>query len=626
MKSISLHPKNIAIIVIALLGIVAGTVTMTKQYFTEKTTYVDPCTLPNVDCFPPVPSVSSTVPEPMPIPTSTIETVPTTTMISIEEYRRLDAINNPAPESRPFESVVIPVAWQKPVRAKLDDLPIQHFSTQDKQYFVDHITKGPYLRGRVTDGPAKGSLIYTLEIGEEGMIYYLTTYTYLVTPNGEAFNFTDHWNVEPQTGERNVSFTDTLNLPTTNVQGVELVYSLSRPTLPEVLTLTNGKQISPNADFDGYARSAAGTPNCWKNVCDGYDVVATTREGYSILKERTEKSDIKYVITEDGVRHVVYATLPADSAMTNSYRGFVLTNRSLIWDDKYQNTDIYTRFYTGGCGGRVYENVLTNKEAVSKDLIVIGHASSGDPLYGVKNYASHPESMKAYDNWFVFDKDGEKPSFEDFLKRYPVPFFIWKNAFGENIRFVLGDSVAPGECGKPVIYLYPKKTTDVSVKLGSSINVTVSEPTYPSNGWKARATPSGELTVDGKAYGSLFWEGTGVAYDVPTEGFIIKDGEVDARLKQILAQYGLNERESYEFREFWVPHMVGAPYYRASFVTTKDWNKAAPLSVQPAPETVIRIFMDWEKVQKFSALKEPVITTPKREGFTLVEWGGILRP
>jgi hypothetical protein len=54
-------------------------------------------------------------------------------------------------------------------------------------------------------------------------------------------------------------------------------------------------------------------------------------------------------------------------------------------------------------------------------------------------------------------------------------------------------------------------------------------------------------------------------------------------------------------------------------------NKIAPLTITPKPDTVIRILMD------FTPLKQPIrvddyeIKTPTREGYTVVEWGGVLR-
>lgn len=623
MTSISINAKNAAITVVIVLGIVTGTALITKQYFRDETTYVDPCTLPNVTCTKSLPGASSTVPEPIPTPPSTGNYWPTTsTLITIEEFRRQQYGNR---SDSPYQNVIVPVEWQKPVRAKIEDL-----YADVSQYPLNRMMREPYLRGKITDGPAKGSLLYSVEVPFEGMgsgIETSSTYTILVTPSKKSLAIDDDGGLFQGGSQDRPSFIGFFNLPTSTSSNKPIAYEFSQTVLPETLTLKNGKKVYVDGDFTGQTFiSSRKTLNCQKNICEGYERVADTIEGYTILKKSGSTSDAKYVVTEDGVLHYIYASLFADSAMDTPFFRAVLSSRSLLWDEAHKNADVFVSYYAGGCGSSIQNNVLSESDLKSSDLVIIGQTSGGDPLYGVKDYSPQTETQKAYDNWFIFDGNGEKPSYEDFLKRYPVPFFVWKNAFGENIRFVLGDSVAPAECGKPVIYLYPEKTTDVSVKLGSNINVTVSEPTYPSNGWKARATPSGELTVDGKVYGSLFWEGTGVGYDVPKEGFILKDGEVDARLIQILAQYGLSERESKEFREFWVPRMTGAPYYRVSFVTTEDWNKAAPLSVRPVPKTVIRIFMDWEKLQTEKILETPVINTPKREGFTLVEWGGVLRP
>ena len=80
----------------------------------------------------------------------------------------------------------------------------------------------------------------------------------------------------------------------------------------------------------------------------------------------------------------------------------------------------------------------------------------------------------------------------------------------------------------------------------------------------------------------------------------------------------------HDFMEFWVPRMTGAPYYRISFLTD-DWSKQVPLNVSPAPRTNIRLFMDWQKLSGPITLSEPQVVTPARNGFTLVEWGGLLR-
>jgi hypothetical protein len=50
-----------------------------------------------------------------------------------------------------------------------------------------------------------------------------------------------------------------------------------------------------------------------------------------------------------------------------------------------------------------------------------------------------------------------------------------------------------------------------------------------------------------------------------------------------------------------------------------------PLNVSPAPETVIRINMEFKALDAPIEVKTQVLPeTPIRQGFTLVEWGGTI--
>ena len=51
----------------------------------------------------------------------------------------------------------------------------------------------------------------------------------------------------------------------------------------------------------------------------------------------------------------------------------------------------------------------------------------------------------------------------------------------------------------------------------------------------------------------------------------------------------------------------------------------APLSISPKPDTVIRILMDFMPLQRPILVEGFNIRTPVRKGFTVVEWGGVLR-
>ncbi|MBQ7345702.1 MAG: hypothetical protein IJW45_06545 [Oscillospiraceae bacterium] len=48
----------------------------------------------------------------------------------------------------------------------------------------------------------------------------------------------------------------------------------------------------------------------------------------------------------------------------------------------------------------------------------------------------------------------------------------------------------------------------------------------------------------------------------------------------------------------------------------------AELTVEPAPDTWIRVFMAWQASDVYVDLPEQTLTAPERTGFTVVEWGG----
>lgn len=71
--------------------------------------------------------------------------------------------------------------------------------------------------------------------------------------------------------------------------------------------------------------------------------------------------------------------------------------------------------------------------------------------------------------------------------------------------------------------------------------------------------------------------------------------------------------------------MQGAPYYFVTFFGKREMDQLAPLTVSPKPDTVIRLLMDFHPLQQPIEVKGYDIRTPERKGFTVVEWGGVLR-
>jgi len=179
----------------------------------------------------------------------------------------------------------------------------------------------------------------------------------------------------------------------------------------------------------------------------------------------------------------------------------------------------------------------------------------------------------------------------------------------------------PGVAYKPVIYLYPEEETQVSVNLLLDGKLTCTYPAY-NNGWRVNAAPDGTLTdALGQTYNYLYWEGqTNAQWDL-AEGFCVKGEETARFLEFALAKLGLTRREANEFIVYWLPLMEQNPYNIISF-QTDVYTSAAQLEIEPAPDTLIRVFMTWRASDAFAELPEQELTAPQRAGFTVVEWGG----
>ena len=98
-----------------------------------------------------------------------------------------------------------------------------------------------------------------------------------------------------------------------------------------------------------------------------------------------------------------------------------------------------------------------------------------------------------------------------------------------------------------------------------------------------------------------------------------------AFLEEKLAQLGLTDREAEEFIVYWLPKMQNNPYNYVYFETTDEVAANMPLDVTPAPDTILRINMEWKALDAPIEVKQQNLpATPIREGFTLVEWGGTI--
>ena len=176
---------------------------------------------------------------------------------------------------------------------------------------------------------------------------------------------------------------------------------------------------------------------------------------------------------------------------------------------------------------------------------------------------------------------------------------------------------------KPVIYLYPTMTTDVTVRIRLT-DGRFTQCIPEGNGeWNVTAAPDGKLTdkATGKTYDYIFWESAdNTVYDW-SQGYVVKGCEAEAFLLRILPKMGLNRNEYTEFIEYWLPRLEKNEYNLISF-QTKCYTDSAELKVSPEPDSVLRVFMAFKRVDGPVSVATPKVEAFERKGFTVVEWGG----
>jgi len=177
---------------------------------------------------------------------------------------------------------------------------------------------------------------------------------------------------------------------------------------------------------------------------------------------------------------------------------------------------------------------------------------------------------------------------------------------------------------KPIIYLYPTKESETSVKLLNEERITCSYPKY-IDGWNVLAKPNGDL-IDldtGRNLYSLYYESESVEkFNVSQEGFIVKGEDSAKFLEEKLAILGLTEREAQEFIIYWLPRLEINKYNYIRFATDNEINNNMPLEINPNPDTLIRVLMTFKGLESPIEVEEQNLVTPERIGFTVVEWGG----
>ncbi len=296
---------------------------------------------------------------------------------------------------------------------------------------------------------------------------------------------------------------------------------------------------------------------------------------------------------------------------------------AVTWGDGSVNTASYLRGVPGGCGTRSDIHLIDDEDI--PELVAAGTFVDFDGSEGVVyEHAAYDEENQSYNfrMWQIVYPDA---SWEEFVVSHPS--FYYEDSLGRWNLFTSVNIAPAAECGKPVIYLYPEEPTEMLVEVFPKGGFTFTEPDY-GDGWNVMAYPDGTVVDlrDGEEYPYLFWEGRGGMYAEPEHYWAVPQQRVGSFLWYSLHHLGLNDQESLDFMEFWLPRMEDAEWYKIGFHGTEVMDVLAPLNISEEPDMVWRILMDFEELDEeipSNPMEWPDV--PEREGFTVIEWGGVIQ-
>lgn len=243
-----------------------------------------------------------------------------------------------------------------------------------------------------------------------------------------------------------------------------------------------------------------------------------------------------------------------------------------------------------------------------------------------------------------------KTKVKDGSFRFLVPdsdsiVFFYSEAYGEivitpydfqsghevTIYFYVFEAGMMMNMDKPVIYCYSEEPLTATINLAIKGELSFSYPAYNA-GWKVDVDESGILTTsNGKSYPYLFWEGKTNNLNFQSnqngsiDGFFIQTDSIINFLEAQLYAIGLNRQEQTDFITYWAPRIISEEYAFIQFLVDEKYaSTIAGINISPHPDHLRRVFMLYTPLSESpNLIIHPQSFEPeKREGFTVIEWGG----
>ena len=198
-------------------------------------------------------------------------------------------------------------------------------------------------------------------------------------------------------------------------------------------------------------------------------------------------------------------------------------------------------------------------------------------------------------------------------------------AYDVKFKFITNEaSCSPMVAYKPVLYLYPTQTTNIKVNFKYEENLTTTYPKFNKE-WNVIVDHNGNLyDSDNNYYYALYWEEKDYTNVDFSEGFYVSKDNSIKFLEEKLSLLGLNNKERNEFIMYWLPILEKNEHNLVYFELTNELQNQNELIIQPKPDTLIRIRMHVKKVDKETNIKEQILSKQVRNGYTAIEWGGVI--
>ncbi len=387
---------------------------------------------------------------------------------------------------------------------------------------------------------------------------------------------------------------------------------------------------------------------CDNNECD------PTKTGKSLNLKLSDGSEVKYDLLKSNISLEEYIYHLQDTGQTDSDGNPIILNSSETYGG-------LTRECGGGTDDQLYDS-NQGCQTIGNDAIVYvckENCGPTDPAdldaFGrvnlcryAANVSCYGHSNTIYDVYFR-DSDYQSGGIPDFIKQC--------NASGsqaatvpETKQIVIEPSPEPGKQNlqlknikianislnpqstpwlspycKPAIYLYPKEKMDINVKVNAPFGLTHTLPSYPNGGWNVTAFPDGQLLYNGSFLNYLYYESRvpNQAITWPESGYMVEYSQLDAKLNQILTKLGLIEKEKQDFLTYWLKVLPKTNYYFIAVVPEKTINTLSTLKITPNPDSLLRVNLLFKPLEAPMNVNPPSLESISRQGFTVVEWGGI---